>query len=240
MNKRLQQIIDNYEDVVKNIHIQASSSTDRSYGGLIRAKKGKLQETIAEDIVSIAWEDLDGDKERLLINSSKEKIPIQREYIQKISDKGIREYLLRNEFQNSYSLSVDKHVFIDNKLVIGIECKAYTENAMLKRILVDFSLLKTIHSEMSCYLLQLESQLGGDYSKLRKITYGSPSTHTLMSYFPSIALNIITLLPGERDINNPIHKPGGFKALTMQQLKKAVATVQKDLKRHLAPPHVRR
>jgi len=57
-------------------------------------------------------------------------------------------------------------------MIMGIECKAYTENAMLKRILVDFTLLKSIVPKANCVLLQLESQLTGDYSKpMNKIIY---------------------------------------------------------------------
>ncbi len=33
-----------------------------------------------------------------------------------------------------YSLSVDKQVYVDGNFIIGVECKSYTENAMLKRI----------------------------------------------------------------------------------------------------------
>ncbi len=68
---------------------------------------------------------------------------------------------------------------------------------MLKRILVDCALLKHIYPEVSFVLLQLESQLGGDYSLSVSGKYGSPPTHTLLSYF-DIDLNIITLLRGER------------------------------------------
>jgi len=55
---------------------------------------------------------------------------------------------------------------------------------MLKRILVDCMLIKRKYPDVRFALLQLESQLGGDYSQIFKdIHYGSPSTHTLLSYF---------------------------------------------------------
>jgi len=67
---------------------------------------------------------------------------------------------------------------------------------MLKRTLVDCTLVKHIYPHVKFVLFQLESQLGGDYSNVfKKIHYGSPSTHTLLSYF-DIELNIITLLKG--------------------------------------------
>jgi len=103
---------------------------------------------------------------------------------------------------------------VDGDLVLGVECKAYTENAMLKRILVDFTMLKTLYPDLVCCLLQLESQLGGSYSDpLADPQYGSPRSHTLMSYFPDVTLNVITLLEGERKVKEPIHDADHFKEL---------------------------
>jgi hypothetical protein len=107
---------------------------------------------------------------------------------------------------------------------MAMECKAYTENAMLKRVLVDFTLLKSLYPTIKFILLQLESQLGGDYSLLNDITYGSPSTHTLLSFF-DIDLHIITLLKGERKVDRPIHKPEFFKPLTRKSLEKAIKVI---------------
>ncbi len=66
--------------------------------------------------------------------------------------------------QHHYWAKVDVHVFVDDNLVLGMECKSYTENAMLKRILVDFRMLKSLHPDLICCLLQMESMLGGGYS----------------------------------------------------------------------------
>ncbi|GAA8155009.1 hypothetical protein BTM245_01940 [Helicobacter pylori] len=128
-------------------------------------------------------------------------------------------------------MSVDKHIFVDNQLVMGIECKNYTENAMLKRILVDFHLLKTLYPNISCYLFQLENQLGGDYSALPETLLGSKPTHSIMSYFESVNLNIVTLLKGERNINQPTHK--NFKPLDEQILIKAIKLIENELKVYL-------
>lgn len=107
---------------------------------------------------------------------------------------------------------------------MGVECKTYAENAMLKRILVDYTLLTGTHAGLVCTLFQLESQLGGDYSSLSEgETMGSRSTHTLMSYFPSVNLHIVTLLEGERNISRPIHKPEHFKELKPENLDRAIA-----------------
>ncbi len=157
----IKDIIQVYNSVVKGIDKDALEQHDRAYGGVIRSAKGKLQEYISEEIVKIAWQNIGAKANRLEINSNKIKIPIKDSYIENIANKQVRAYILERKKDYYYGLSVDKHIFIDNQLVMGIECKAYTENAMLKRILVDFHLLKVLYPNISCYLFQLESQLGG-------------------------------------------------------------------------------
>lgn len=121
-------------------------------------------------------------------------------------------------------------------MVMGIECKSYTENAMLKRIMVDFTLLKSVVPNINCVLLQLESQMTGDYSEpLKKIIYGSHSTHTIMSYF-DVDLNIITLLEGERKVDEPIHNSKNFKDLKKDVLELGIDAMSELLKKYLRPP----
>ncbi len=132
-----------------------------------------------------------------------------------------------------YLQSVDKQVYIKDNFILGIECKAYTENAMLKRILVDFKLLKTLYPNIGCYLFQLESQLGGDYSELNEKTYGSAPTHTLLSYFPDVNLNIFTFLKGERKVDEPIHKHQYFKPLEESTILRAIQILSNDLRKYL-------
>jgi hypothetical protein len=231
--RKIDELITTYNSVVKVVDKNANEDEDRAYGGIVRSVKGKLQEHITEEIINIAWESIGGQNERLLIDSKKQKIPIKKDYIMHIDDNEVKQYILSNISDYFYGLSVDKQVCIDEKLVIGIECKAYTENAMIKRILIDFSLLKTIFPNISCYLFQLESQLGGDYCNLKKIIFGSKSTHTLMSYFPMVKLNIFTFLKGERKIDEPIHKERYFKPLEKIQIKKAISLLANDLKKFL-------
>jgi hypothetical protein len=97
--------------------------------------------------------------------------------------------------------------------------------------LVDFTLLKLKYHDLDCALLQLESQLGGDYASLNDIIYGSPSTHTLLSYF-DINLHIITLLRGERKVDKPIHKTEFYKPLTKKAIDKAIINFKELLKKY--------
>ncbi|GAA9386298.1 hypothetical protein TH0802_05320 [Helicobacter pylori] len=226
----IKDIIQVYNSVIKDIDKDAHGQDSRAYGGVIRSAKGKLLEDISQ-VVKIAWQNIGAKADRLEINSKKIKIPIKDSYIENIANKQVRAYILEHKKDYYYGLSVDKHIFVDNQLVMGIECKAYTENAMLKRILVDFHLLKTLYPNISCYLFQLESQLGGDYSALPETLLGSKPTHSIMSYFESVNLNIVTLLKGERDINQPIHK--NFKPLEEENLKKTIKLMENELKAYL-------
>src|SRR3972149_5803047 len=79
-------------------------------GGLLRSLKGSLVETMAEEMVLLAWENIGGKPLRIKI--SKTKYPIS-------DSKG-----------NVYKLSQDKGVYVDDKFVLSIECKAYAEVAM--------------------------------------------------------------------------------------------------------------
>ncbi|WP_295914038.1 hypothetical protein [uncultured Alistipes sp.] len=214
---------------IRGIEQIAKKDIDRAYGGIVRAKKGALVEKLCKALVKIAWDELGGDKKLLSLSSHKVPIALKEGYLKKIKSPEVRRHIDENYESFIYKAQVDVHVFIRDEFVLGIECKAYTENAMLKRILVDFSLLKTVYPQMQCALLQLESQLTGDYSQINKeVIYGSYSTHVLMSYF-NVDLNIMTLLEGERKPNNPIHKPEWFKTLKTAVLVKTVEKIKELL-----------
>ena len=72
----VEQIIQDYNSVVRVIEGDASQQSIRSYGGMIRSVKGKMQENITERIIKIAWSGLNGNPDFLAINSNKIKLPI--------------------------------------------------------------------------------------------------------------------------------------------------------------------
>ncbi len=221
--KTIQEIIRQYSLSVGGVREDATDSDERAYGGVIRSVKGKLVEDMATDIIRLAWHSSGGSLERLSFSDIKSyKVPIQPDYVANLPAE-IRKHIEARMDDYYYRAQVDKHVFVDGKFVMGVECKSYTENAMLKRILIDFRLLKSLHPELICCLLQLESMLGGSYSEpLASPQFGSTSTHTLMSHFPEVNLNIVTLLEGERRVDQPIHQVEYFKELTIKSLKHAV------------------
>ncbi|GAP09107.1 hypothetical protein BECAL_00246 [Bellilinea caldifistulae] len=236
MPKSIAEIRNAYNLLVGGIDERAHTENDegnRSYGGIIRSAKGILVESIAKNLVEIAWDELEGNPNRLSFFKETIRIPLKIEYLKRVRPVEVADYIKAHIEQYFYGLRTDVHVNVDGRFIMGIECKAYTENAMLKRILVDFSLLKQVVPNLRCVLFQLESQLTGDYCEpLKPVIYGSPSTHTLLSYF-DVDLNIITLLEGERKVDEPIHKQPFFKEMTEPALRKAVNTL-KDLLREFA------
>lgn len=57
-SKNIQSLINAYEFLVKGIDTKAKESEDRAYGGIIRAGKGMLVESLAKSLIEIAWKEL--------------------------------------------------------------------------------------------------------------------------------------------------------------------------------------
>ena len=228
-----------YNLLVRNIDEEARGENGtRAYGGLVRSGKGALVESLAKTIVEIAWENLGGNRERLSFEKIPILVPIVRGYVNRIKDKDIQRYIRKNIKDYVYKFKTDVHVNIDSVLTIGVECKAYTENAMMKRIAVDSMFLKQAHKDARNVLFQLESQLGGDYSEAgKKIHYGSFPTHTILSYFDNVDLHIVTLLEGERKVDRPIHDKQFYKKLETASVLRAVKIFENLLADRLAVAH---
>lgn len=222
-NEVRQYLIRSYNRVIGGMEEQATQEQSRAYGGVLRSTKGKLVEDMAPHIINLAWRESGGSPERVSFGNIKNyRLPVKSDYVDRLPTE-VRDYINARKDAYFYRSQVDVHVFVDNALIMGIECKSYAENAMMKRILVDFRFLKSLHPELVCCLLQLESHLGGDYSDpLANPNMGSRSTHTLMSYFPEVDLNIMTLLDGERKIDRPIHRAEHFKQLRHERLERAI------------------
>ncbi|MDE2020504.1 MAG: restriction endonuclease [Patescibacteria group bacterium] len=231
---KIQDVVKAYNLLVKNIDEDAHGRDgSRAYGGIVRSSKGLLVEGIAKNLIEIAWRKLGGKSSRLSFEKKAIAVPIQRSYIRRIADREVRNYIANNIEKYVYRFKTDVHVNIDGRLVAGVECKAYTENAMMKRIMVDFTFLKQAHKDAAAVLLQLESQLGGDYSNFNaKIHYGSFPTHTILSYF-DVDLNIVTLLEGERKVDRPIHKKEFYKELDNSSVKRAVEVFEGILEKSI-------
>lgn len=181
-------------------------------------------EHLTKKIVELAWRGLGGESKDLSFENGKHYVSINREYVGR-QPQAIREYIEPRIGEYRYGLGCDVQVFVRGQFLLAIECKSYTENAMLKRILIDCSMLKSLYPDLKFALLQLESMLGGDYSDLGEIRFGSVASHTIMSYF-DVDLTILTLLHGERRVNQPAHEERWYKPLTQETVASAVSELQ--------------
>jgi len=195
-----------YERTIRKMwHIRA--------GGTLRSLKGTLVETMAEEMVLLAWKNIGGKPSHIKINKTK--------------------YPINDGEGNVYKLSQDKQVYIDDEFVLSIECKAYAEVAMYKRILVDAFLLKKHFPKLKFCLFQLESMLGGDYSIAVDHMSGSSSVKVLEYHFPNLDIEIITMLDGERNIKGEIHKRQFYKPLRPERLYHALKYFERALMEYL-------
>jgi len=180
---------------------------------------------MAKDIVEIAWHNLGGKAKRLSFYRKPILAPLLKQYTEqgKIKNQKINSYIIKNIENYVHRFRIDFHVNIDSKLIACIECEMRTKNVTVKHIAKDSVFLKQAHPKAINVLFQLESQLGGDYGNIKKnVHYGSNPTHTILSYFDDVDLNIVTLLEGERKVDQPIHKKKFYKPLETTSVKRAV------------------
>jgi len=221
-DEEIEKIIKLYNKTVYGLEEKAMNNREgRSYGGFIRSVKSTLVVDIAKKLVELAWENLGQDPDRIRLYSKIIKIPIKEEHIDELNNEEVKDYIKEHIEDYYYGYKPDILVEIDDTPVLAIECKAYTENAMFKRVLMDATLVKTQYPEINFVLFQLESQLGGNFSEFNDELYESRSTYAISSYF-DVDLNIITLLKGERKVDEPIHKKEFFKPLTEESLQNAI------------------
>jgi hypothetical protein len=228
-------IVTAYNEALSGLDERAIAEASRAYGGVVRAGKGGLVETIAASMAEAAWVSFLGQDQRRItvsLKKSKIRVPLDKSYRGRESlSPAARAFLSSTD--PSYGIGPDVQVLIDDRLVLPIECKAYTEIAMFKRILVDATLMKRVAATPFYGLVQLESMLGGDYCDCPADPAGSASLHTLMSYF-DVALIIVTLLKGERKVDRPIHKAAWAKQLEPRAVRQGIEQLSRAFE-----PHVR-
>tara|TARA_B100000287_G_C20527286_1_gene739394 strand:+ start:257 stop:997 length:741 start_codon:yes stop_codon:yes gene_type:complete len=226
-----QELKNTYEFFYKNIYDYADAlskiDNDRKIGGILRSNTGIFVEYAAHSLALMAWKDLGGDMDKIRISKEKILVPVKEEYIESQSE-DIKSFLYSKRNQG-YQCSVDKHVFIENELVLAIECKAYAENAMLKRIITDMGFIQSAYPASKCYLFMLESQLGGDYSELKDNTLGSFSTHAIISNIGVRDFKILTHLQGNRLVKQPIFDRKFYKPISKRMLDRTLKLFKNDL-----------
>ena len=124
----LMRLTSDFEVALKSMEQDSNndvSTSGRSYGGAVRSRKGALHEALTEDLINIVWKtELQRDASRLNVNKKKVRIPIRPDYLIRFDE-------VQHSQMSAYHFdaSVDWHVHVDGKFVLGIECKAFTENA---------------------------------------------------------------------------------------------------------------
>ncbi len=116
---KIKNIVNAYNLLVKGIEQKANDDDDRAFGGVIRAGKGLMVENITQLLLGIAWEELGGNSERINFKKQTKKLPIKKEYIDKIEDLEVKRYILENLDNYFYTLKADVHCNIDNDLVFS-------------------------------------------------------------------------------------------------------------------------
>ena len=212
-----------YESII-DLYTSSIHSMYDITAGKIRGAKGTLVENIVDAITRLAWHEIEGEANRFNIEKRTGRITIEENYVKSLTPEIVRNHIEQNKGRYFYKVELDRVVKIDMQLVLGIECKSYTENAMFKRTLKDFELVtKLLYPKLLFCIFQLENNLGGDYGEVTKpIHVGSASTHTLLSHTPTVSLEIMTLLDGDRRGNREIHKPQYFKELPIENVEVCV------------------
>ncbi len=224
----VQSLIDYYNKVMSELY-------EENRPGQIRSKKGALVEELTRRIVETTWVDYLGQsKERLEQNKKKKSIKMFDidTYLVRYGDSSIIETIKSKKATIKYNFGTDDHVYIDGKLVLAIECKSYTESAMLKRIIYDRKMLHEFAPNANYVLIQFESALGGDFEMCSKSSFGSNQYHVFMSR-EDTNIEVITLLEGKRHADRPIHRKENGKDLKVEHLLYAIETLSKLLESHI-------
>ena len=211
-----------YESIV-GLYTESIHSMYNMTPGQTRAAKGALVENIVEAIIHLAWREAGGAVDRCSIDRQTAKLDIEENYVKNLRSEDIQHHIEKNKGKYFYKIELDRAVELDGQLILGIECKSYTDNAMFKRALKDFELALKLYPGLLFCLFQLENSLGGDYGDVSKQEpLGSPSTHTLLSHTSTVHLEIMTLLDGNRKSDREIHKREYFKKLPIENVEACV------------------
>ena len=174
----LNQIILNAEkkvDVIKK-------TTSRASGGIKRMAKGDLVEEIYSRII------------KFCLNEKKSNLKL-------INLKNLK--FTKKELATGYEDKFDGFILDNQDIKFVLEYKAYSENTMLKRCLVDASIAQKFDKNINYCLCLLQSHL---YQNERLIGYNA---HSLMDFFYQkfrVNVDILILVKEPRVVNEDIIK----------------------------------
>lgn len=109
-------------------------------GGKIRDISGKITETLTEMI----W------------HAFEKKYPNVKAKIYIGDDKP---YRIEDNDGNYIEESVDRHCYINDKLVLAIECKTYLDKCYMQRADSDFNLMKSYNHDFKAIIISVENSI---------------------------------------------------------------------------------
>ncbi len=178
-------------NAVEKLYNKALTDIDKltkipNSGGKIRARNGKLGEKISE----IAWK-MVGD------------YYIKTQNIAFDTIKGSKKKITCKNKGGILKVQVDRHQFINEKLVHVEECKSYLDRCYFERAQVDFDRIKKHHKNVSTSILSLEDSIAKE------------SYDFLMA--EGDVDKVSYLLDGKRSSELPYWKPGSIKNMNLQK-----------------------
>ena len=201
LQNELNQIILNAENKVDLI----KKTSSRASGGIKRMAKGDLVEEIFSRIIKFC---LNEKKSKLELINKMGNLPKNVKKIPKL--KVSQNYInLKNlkftnkELATGYEDKFDGFIIDNQDIKFVLEYKAYSENTMLKRCLVDASIAQIFDKNINYCLCLLQSHLNQNE---RLIGYNA---HSLMDFFYQkfkVNVDILILVKEPRVVNEDIIK----------------------------------
>ena len=201
LQNELNQIILSAENKVDLI----KKRTSRASGGIKRMAKGDLVEEIYSRIIKFC---LNEKKSKLKLINKMGNLPknVNKVPILKVSQNYINLKNLKftdKELATGYEDKFDGFIIDNQDIKFVLEYKAYSENTMLKRCLVDASIAQIFDKNINYCLCLLQSHL---YQNQRLIGYNA---HSLMDFFYQkfkVNVDILILVKEPRVVNEDIIK----------------------------------
>ena len=201
LQNELNQIILSAENKVDLI----KKRTSRASGGIKRMAKGDLVEEIYSRIIKFC---LNEKKSKLKLINKMGNLPknVNKVPILKVSQNYINLKNLKftdKELATGYEDKFDGFIIDNQDIKFVLEYKAYSENTMLKRCLVDASIAQIFNKNINYCLCLLQSHL---YQNQRLIGYNA---HSLMDFFYQkfkVNVDILILVKEPRVVNEDIIK----------------------------------
>ena len=125
---------------IYNLLIESLQDASNLEGGPLRKRMGE----IVEELVELIW------------NNLSEKYPHVNAKICTGSESPIQ---IVDSLGNAIEESVDRHCYINNQLVLAVECKTYLDKCYLQRADSDFNLMK-ISNHFQGIIVSLQDGIG--------------------------------------------------------------------------------